>query len=515
MKGGWVLPTHMFDKDIKIYDTSSGKVLAFPFEHFYSDMTVLIRDGTPFNLSILDIDNLKFINNTYGYSNGNLVISNVENKLLSSMSDFKIYKKGGAEFILVHESANVYETFSILENLRKAMGSICHLFKEDTVCVSVSIGTDPFKPQKSIDTYLENAYKALYYSKLSGADKTTIYNKDVSNFYNRYTSQSSDYLEILSEVELLTNALEARDAYTSVHSKEVMQYSILLASKVSDSAEEIMNIGYAALIHDIGKIGISDTILLKDSRLTDCEYKDIRRHPEIGFNLLNGITQNRILLDGVLYHHENYNGSGYPCGLLGEHIPLVARIISVVDSYQAMTSNRPYRKALSKREALEELNINKGIKYDPDLVDTFIELIDKNIAHKNALDRLKLYHKMQFENKVFNTKHLESIYGSDKVYITVMNRSREIEFMNNNYDRILSLKDKREGMTCHEVLHKSKTPCKGCTFMNVVENQSIYEGVKKIVDKNGNYRQFFKMWIPIVNENKVEYIVEIAVDPTS
>ena len=136
---------------------------------------------------------------------------------------------------------------------------------------------------------------------------------------------------------------------------------------------EIKNIRYAAAMHDVGKIGIKDSILNKQGRLTEEEYQEIKKHPEIGYNMLKKIKFLSHIANDVLHHQERYDGKGYPAGISGDDIPIVARIIAVVDTFDAMTTDRPYRKALSEDTALEEIKKNSGTQFDPKVVDAFLK----------------------------------------------------------------------------------------------------------------------------------------------
>lgn len=175
-------------------------------------------------------------------------------------------------------------------------------------------------------------------------------------------------------LEALVRALDARESETHCHSLRVQGYALRLARACGLSGGPLDEVARGALLHDIGKIGISDTILLKPGKLTEEEWVEMRKHPRLGYDILRGINY----LDGaaelVLRHHERWNGSGYPGGLLGEAIPFGARIFGVVDSFDAMTSDRPYRKALTYDFAHDELSRLSGILYDPQVVEAFLAI---------------------------------------------------------------------------------------------------------------------------------------------
>ncbi len=175
-------------------------------------------------------------------------------------------------------------------------------------------------------------------------------------------------------LEALVRALDARESETRCHSLRVQGYAVRLARACGSEGQELEEIARGALLHDIGKIGISDTILLKPGKLTDEEWAEMRKHPQLGYEILRGINY----LDGaaelVLRHHERWNGSGYPGGLREDSIPFGARIFGVVDSFDAMTSDRPYRRALSYEHAREEIQRLSGVLYDPKVVEAFLAI---------------------------------------------------------------------------------------------------------------------------------------------
>jgi len=172
-----------------------------------------------------------------------------------------------------------------------------------------------------------------------------------------------------------SEALDARDRYTGGHSHRVMEYSAGIARNMKMAESNIELLEKSALLHDIGKIGIPDEVLHKQSGLSDEEYAIIKTHPEIGATILKSIAAFRDLVPSVYHHHERFDGKGYPQGIQGEQIPLHARIIAIADSFDAMTSNRAYRGAFSRETALMELERNKGIQFDPVITDVFIDLL--------------------------------------------------------------------------------------------------------------------------------------------
>lgn len=169
----------------------------------------------------------------------------------------------------------------------------------------------------------------------------------------------------------LAETIEKRDPYTGGHTKRVMNYSLAIGRSMGRSKAELENLKLSAILHDIGKIGVRDSVLLKEGRLEPEEQEAMNMHPRFGSEILNHIRQLKDVIPGVRGHHEKYDGSGYPDGLKAEEIPLSARIIAVADTFDAMTSDRPYRKALSPEAALEELKKYAGRQFDSEAVEAF------------------------------------------------------------------------------------------------------------------------------------------------
>lgn len=179
----------------------------------------------------------------------------------------------------------------------------------------------------------------------------------------------------IQTVMSLVNAIEAKDAYTSGHCQRVMEISCEIAAHMNLDEESIQDLKYAAVLHDIGKIGISAKILNKADKLTDQEYEEIKKHPLISYNILKNVEFLHKGLKAILEHHEKYNGSGYPYKLKGEEISLLGRILCIADAFDAMTSNRTYRKGMTMEVAVNEIERCKGIQFDPKISDVFIKMI--------------------------------------------------------------------------------------------------------------------------------------------
>ena len=188
-----------------------------------------------------------------------------------------------------------------------------------------------------------------------------------------YAELEKAYME---SIETLRYTVEAKDSYTRGHSDRVSAYSVLIGEKLGLSKDDIKTLKIGGLFHDIGKIGVPDSILLKDSRLTDDEYSEIKNHPSIGAHILSNATIFKDVIPIVKHHHERYDGNGYPGKLKGEDIPYLARIAAVADAFDAMTSRRTYRDSLPLDVVKNEIEKNKGTQFDPQIADVFLDILN-------------------------------------------------------------------------------------------------------------------------------------------
>lgn len=204
--------------------------------------------------------------------------------------------------------------------------------------------------------------------------------------------ESRQNLETMNVTIMRTIArtIDAKDKYTNGHSRRVAKYAGELAKRLGKSRQEQKDIYYAALLHDVGKIHIPDAIINKPARLTDEEFSYIKLHPVIGYYILRDIKGNAMIPQGAKWHHERFDGNGYPNGLAGENIPEVARIIGVADAYDAMTSNRSYRQVMSQARVREEIEKGRGTQFDPEIADVMLGMIDEDkeyeMRQKNNLE---------------------------------------------------------------------------------------------------------------------------------
>jgi len=188
---------------------------------------------------------------------------------------------------------------------------------------------------------------------------------------------------LLGVIKTLVFSIEAKDSYTKGHSERVSHLTMTIAGNMGLSPAEKDALQWAAILHDIGKIGVPEGILTKPGKLTDAEFMHIKEHPEKGYRILTPIVQLNNSLDGIRYHHERFDGSGYPSGLKGKDIPLYARVIAVADTFDAMTSNRAYRSKLTHKDTIAEIIRVRGKQLDPEVVDVFIKILEEGPVLKS------------------------------------------------------------------------------------------------------------------------------------
>ena len=220
----------------------------------------------------------------------------------------------------------------------------------------------------------------------------------------------------IQTVTALSEAVDAKDRYTSGHSKRVADYARKIAARMGKSKEEQEEIYRAGLLHDVGKIRIPAEIINKPGRLTDEEYNIIKIHPVTGYHILQGISEDSVIAIAAKYHHERYDGKGYPNGLAGENIPEVARILGVADAYDAMASNRSYRKSLPQEVVREEIEKGKGTQFDPQIADIMLQMMDEDTEYlMKEVDALKK-RVLTVDDEMMNNKIITHIMKDEPKY---------------------------------------------------------------------------------------------------
>ncbi|MCX5685867.1 MAG: PAS domain S-box protein [Candidatus Omnitrophica bacterium] len=355
------------------------------------------RYGHPLSLIMLDIDYFKSINDVYGVKFGDLVLKQFAAYLKKMVRRYDtVIRFGGEEFVVLSPGVDKQKSLMVAQRLLDAINLYNFGDKKRVIKLKVSIAVSSYPDGtifKGMDL-INFAEKLLDKVKHGGGNKV-FSSFDLKNDKERIAEEaigSMDVRALKEKIEKLTRrgnqnliesifafakTLEMKDHYTGEHVESTVHYSTEVAKSLHLSAEEIDNIRQASALHDLGKVGISDKILHKKSKLTKKEFSEIKKHPQIAADIIRPIQFMHDIIPLVLYHHERWDGKGYPAGLHGEEIPVGARIIAVADVYQALISNRPYRKAYPKIKAFKIIRDGSGTQFDPIVVKAFLKILKK------------------------------------------------------------------------------------------------------------------------------------------
>ena len=347
------------------------------------------RYHTALSCMLLDIDHFKQVNDTHGHQFGDYVLIEIAGILKSNSREVDICGRYGGEEFMVITNQVIDDAMRFASKLHAAVDS--HVFARDgkTAHVTVSIGVADFKSDlKARQELIERADTALYWAKRDGRniirqwkefENDGHYELDqlsIEGLKQEFTKLSNEVRATYMEsANALVNAIDAKDHYTKEHLKNVSHYAVELAAALGLPDREIEIIKYAGLLHDIGKIGINQEILTKKSKVTQEEFEILKKHPVIGANILKDVKFLEKEIPIILHHHERWDGKGYPHGLSGREIPPGARILAVVDAFDAMTTDRVYQRKLSLKEAMNELSRCSGSQFAPDMVEQFLILL--------------------------------------------------------------------------------------------------------------------------------------------
>ncbi len=326
------------------------------------------RDGQPLCCVLIDLDDFKRVNDELGHPAGDALLRRVADALRAEVRPYdQVARYGGDEFVLVLPNTHEHVARAIAERVR---ARVRHGAPHGAAG-NCSIGVSSWEPPMSADDLLAAADRALLLAKRTGKGRVAVANPDAEEELARL--QRSDASP--AAVHALAAAIEARDSYTQGHSDEVVRLATGVAMLLGLTADAVERVGHGALLHDVGKLAIPHEILHKDGALDDAEWRVMAEHPVIGEGILRRIPQLAPLAPIVRHEHEHWDGSGYPDGLIRSQIPIGSRIILACDAYAAMTTERPYRRALWKADAVAELRARAGTQFDPAVVDALLDLL--------------------------------------------------------------------------------------------------------------------------------------------
>ena len=326
--------------------------------------------GGGLGVALMDIDNFRLMNDTHGHEAADEVLVRVSELVERETRDNgHVARYGPDEFLLALRGAEVPEVQAAVQRVRDGLAAMSLQFGEsEQLPVTISTGICRYPDHAdSVTELLTVGAVALREAKASGGDAIRVARAAEET---RETSGSFDVLQGL------VIAVDTKDRYTKRHSEDVARYAVFLARRMGIDPEQLGTIHLAGLLHDIGKIGIPDTLLRKPSRLTAEEFEIFKQHVALGDAIVRDVPDVEMVRSGIRHHHERWDGRGYLEGLERDEIPLLGRILAVADAFSAMTTTRPYRKAMDVQEALKRLGDSAGTQLQEDLVTLFIEGIE-------------------------------------------------------------------------------------------------------------------------------------------
>ena len=326
------------------------------------------REGRPLALLLMDLNDFKFFNDAYGHLAGDEVLRRVAAALRSACrAGDTLARFGGDEFALLMPDATAADAARVAGALRDAVARVGYRppGHDSPIPLTLSVGSASAPTDGAGRAALLGAADARLRVAQSGGD-------DEGQAW-RLRRGMARSVEGFSMLDALVTAVDNKDRYTRRHSEDVMAYSVRIARALGMDAKTQHVVEVAALLHDVGKIGVPDAILRKPGRLTEEEFDAVKQHPLMGSVIVGAVPGFEDALDAVRHHHERWDGEGYPFGLRGAEIPLTARLMAVADAYSAMTTDRPYRKGMEPAKARRLLEEGAGIQWDPACVAAFLQ----------------------------------------------------------------------------------------------------------------------------------------------
>jgi diguanylate cyclase (GGDEF)-like protein len=350
------------------------------------EIDICKKEDSSISVLLVDIDYFKHYNDVYGHQKGDEVLRKIGYILKDSLGDNGIAARyGGEEFAVIlpktSEQEAIFTAEAIRSNIEKAEFDGEEHQPNGKITVSVGVSTLPDKA-KTLEELIKAADDALYRAKFFNKNRVETYYSILEELKDEIDEEQID---LISSVKTLISVINAKDRYTYGHSERVVLYSKLLGDRLGLSEKDKKILKYGAYMHDIGKINIEKDILNKRMPLTNEEWGILKEHPANGIKIVKTVKSLEEVVPLILYHHERYDGNGYPTKRKGKDIPYLARILTVVDSFDAMTSNRPYNTRKTYDEAVLELKKCSGTQFDPKIVEVFAEVI---INNKDQLDNL-------------------------------------------------------------------------------------------------------------------------------
>jgi diguanylate cyclase (GGDEF)-like protein len=332
------------------------------------------RGDRPVSIVVADVDRFQDFNERHGHAASDSALEKIAGVLTTRKRRIDVAARiSGEEFALVAPDTDEHGAYVLADRLRR---EVREAFSGSGLTISLGIASFP-RHGGTAEELLTGADRAVFAAKALGRDRSVIYNREIAaNLLGEQSREAAMNEGHLAAVLVLAETLDMRDSGTARHSQLVGRYARSIAVELKMEPDTVERIHLAGVLHDIGKIGIPDSILNKPGPLDDDEWQEMRKHPELGARILEGAKLDDIA-GWVLAHHERPDGAGYPAGLAGDEIPIEARILAVVDAYEAMTNDRVYRPALPEEEAREEMRRWSGSQFDPYVVGAFLALLER------------------------------------------------------------------------------------------------------------------------------------------
>ncbi|WP_412674700.1 diguanylate cyclase [Anoxybacillus ayderensis] len=339
------------------------------------------KTGSQLSVAFLDLDDFKKYNDYHGHVQGDRLLKFVGEYLKNETKDrgFTVARYGGEEFAIILPKTEKHEAAAFMDQLRKKLNDTPFDGVERLPyrCISFSCGIAEYESDMYEESeLLHKADQALYYSKAQGKNNVQLYDE------KRISRDALKFKEDLDAIEEQLKLLLYKDVYTYRHSKRVFTYAMEFSDRLPLTEEEKRTLILGALVHDIGKIEVSRDIINKKGKLTSDEWEMMKKHVIWGKEIVLSDGRFEEVIPLVELHHERYDGRGYPYGLKGEEIPKLARILCIIDSFDAMTTDRPYQRTKTFSEAIVELRRCSGTQFDPQYVEPFIQMIEEYYPEK-------------------------------------------------------------------------------------------------------------------------------------
>lgn len=337
------------------------------------------KSETSLSLVILNVDDFKLYNQIYGVKQADEALKKIATVIQASVGEQGyVARYSGKEFAILLPKYDVYAakvlTESILKQIRDINKAPVDGYKMQTITCSAGISVAPYGA-KTVKELLDNADMAVFHVKHKGKNGIMVFDTMLEGEKVEEKNHQSVYKEYESTIYALTAAIDAKDHYTFTHSNNVAYYATELGRLIGLNEETVEILREAALLHDVGKIGIAETVLNKPGKLTAEEYEEIKGHVEASIGIIRHLPSLDYVIPAVIGHHERYDGRGYPRGIAGEDIPLLARILCVADSFDAITSKRCYKDATGLERAFDIMYAEAGKQFDPVLSVQFVQAI--------------------------------------------------------------------------------------------------------------------------------------------